>query len=28
MKIEFYSKEKLKNEVLEIVGKYLDLIYY
>lgn len=28
MKIEFYPVEKLKKEVLEIVGKYLDLKKY
>jgi len=25
MKLEFYPEEKLKKEILEIVGKYLDL---
>ena len=28
MKIEFYPEEKLKKEILEIVGKYLDLKEY
>jgi predicted nucleotidyltransferase len=28
VKIEFYPKEKLKKEILEIVGKYLDLKKY
>ena len=28
MKIEFYPEEKLKKEILEIVGKYLDLKKY
>jgi len=28
MKLEFYSIEKLKREILEIVGKYLDLNSY
>jgi len=26
MKIEFYSEKKLKKEILNIIGKYLDLI--
>jgi len=25
MRLEFYPEEKLKKEILEIVGKYLDL---
>lgn len=28
MKIEFYPERKLKKEILEIVGKYLDLKKY
>lgn len=28
MNLEYYSKEKLRKEVLEIVGKYLDLRKY
>ena len=28
MKLEFYSEEKLKKEILNIVGKYLDLVKY
>ncbi len=28
MKIEFYPEEKLKKEVLEIIGKHLDLEKY
>lgn len=28
MKIEFYPEEKLKKEILEIAGKYLDLKKY
>jgi predicted nucleotidyltransferase len=28
MKIEFYSEKKLKKEILEIFGKYLDLKKY
>jgi uncharacterized protein len=28
MKVEFYSLEKLKKEILEIIGKYLDLNLY
>lgn len=28
MKIEFYRIEKLKKEILEIIGKYLDLKSY
>ena len=28
MKLEFYSTKKLKKEVLEIIGKYLDLKEY
>lgn len=28
MKLEYYSVEKLKKEILEIVGKYLDLKKY
>ncbi len=28
MRLEFYSLEKLKNEILEIIGKHLDLHSY
>ena len=28
MKLEHYSKEKLKKEIKEIIGKYLDLTKY
>lgn len=28
MKLEFYSEQKLKKQVLDIVGKYLDLNEY
>jgi predicted nucleotidyltransferase len=28
MKIEFYSEEKLKKQIIEIIGKYLDLSSY
>ncbi len=28
MKLEFYPEEKLKKEILEIIGKYLDLKKY
>lgn len=28
MKLEFYSQKKLKKEIIEIVGKYLDLNHY
>ncbi len=28
MKIEFYSEKKLKKEILNIIGKYLDLNKY
>ncbi len=28
MRLEFYSLEKLKKEILEIIGKYLDLKTY
>ena len=28
MRLEFYPEEKLKKEILEIVGKYLDLEKY
>ena len=28
MKLEFYPLEKLKNEILSIIGKYLDLTKY
>jgi predicted nucleotidyltransferase len=28
MKIEFYSEEKLKRQILDIIGKYLDLSSY
>jgi predicted nucleotidyltransferase len=28
MKLEHYSEEKLKKEILEIIGKYLDLKKY
>jgi len=28
MRLEFYSLEKLKREILEIIGKYLDLKVY
>ena len=28
MKLEFYPEEKLKKQILEIIGKYLDLNLY
>jgi len=28
MKLEYYSAEKLKEEILKILGKYLDLSQY
>ncbi len=28
MRLEFYSEEKLKKEILDLVGKYLDLSTY
>jgi len=28
MKIEFYSEKKLKRQILDIIGKYLDLSSY
>ena len=28
MRVEFYPLEKLKKEILEIIGEYLDLKFY